>query len=211
MVINHLKEEEYIPKLRQGISLKEYEDILEPSKKHRRKSMPKLKSKNSERMDLKTQSYRGSLAQIQIPKLIKNTKSHNETRNNKEIKIFTGADEDESKNYMTPCLSPILDNDSDRPEIDADISNLDSTKQKYESIINHTHKTVGKAKFGRASVITRSHDSLLPKLSHKKTETSADSIRKMPKIVRKILEKKMHLNPSFMRSIDDKEMNKNVI
>ena len=111
---------------------------------------------------------------------------------------------------MTASLSPIPDNDSEKQEIDDENLHLDSTKHKHESILTHTHKTVGKVKFGRTSMINQSQKTLLPKLTNLNNESSADSLRKMPKIVRKILEKKMNLDPIYMKSIDKEEDDENV-
>jgi len=66
---------------------------------------------------------------------------------------------------------------------------------------------VGKASFGRNTTHMRSQEDLLPKISHIQTESSAQSIRKMPRIVRKILEKKMNIDSTFIKEIENKEKN----
>lgn len=220
LVLGHLKEEEYMPKIKPLITFKDSELFNNFKKNKRGNSLPK-NAKRGQNLDLK--SGRNSVAYMDMPVLMNNRNfdelklenmKHKKTMrnfsNNKQLLTSDLAPIDDS---LTEDSIPTLENDL-KTEIDEDgdspKKDQKDEKSRSSSVRKFETKKVGKASFGVNPSNYKSQETLLPPLGRETEvhETSGQSIRKMPKIVRKILEKKMNINSDFLRSIDALEKGK---
>jgi hypothetical protein len=215
MVIGHLNEENYMPKEKKPIiSLKGFDIITEDHQSRfkdrlkkiniigRAASMPSLKN-SSNAASVQNRKNRRSVMHGEIPSLIKLRAVAENRKNLSKKNIFLNIASLEKKDKVVNILSPALSYKSLSKKSISPVKYSEESENRYTSVINKSHKIVAKAKF-KEKFITDQH--LLPDPPHifnLTDQSNVESLTKMPKIVRRILEKKMNLDPSIIKSIED--------
>lgn len=217
MVIGTLDEEVYMPKEKPPlISLKGHDYFPKPQASRfkdqlkKRKavnrvvSMPALRPEKQFKNVEKSQP-RLSLIQ-QNSSLMQKLGITSPTATDQDVSSKQVFDLSPSINIVPiECMSPILRGDSvvEKPQEPMDKGSIFIT-EKLEAQ-NRTQKAVGKVKFSSTPRLEHTQVTKLPQVSQLSNQKSLDSFRKFPKIVRKILDKKMHIDPSVIKSIEEDE------
>lgn len=221
MVINHLSEEHYMPKEKKPIiSLKGHDYFPDAQKSKFKEKLKKLKTMDrvASMPDFKTslkpeslriKSTRTSVMHAPIPSLVRNqsTEANLKSLNKKDAFVNIESIE-ESKLKTENILSTVYSNKSQNENEKSSPKKLIDSGNRYASVVNKTHKTVGKVKFGNTFITEQPRLPALPHISHLSGRSGVESLSKMPKIVRKILEKKLNIDPIIMQSIEDMEKSK---
>ncbi|CAI2359126.1 unnamed protein product [Moneuplotes crassus] len=195
LVLDHLKEEQYMPKIHPLISFKHSDALKNSNKMKRMHSMPKKATQSAIVLKNKLDS-RNSVLVTQMPMLAQN-KHFDEIKGKQEPKVDLSLKKVESHNVIPSSnLSPVT------RELKEDNKFV---KLSEDECTEQTQKKVGKVSFGFKTNIHRSKDALFPSLVKEKHETSSQSLCKMPRIVRKILENKLDIDSDFIKSIEQYE------
>ncbi|CAI2387478.1 unnamed protein product [Moneuplotes crassus] len=195
MVLGHLREEQYMPRVKPLISLRDSGIFERREGLKRGRSGSKAGKKEGNGLKNRMEN-RKSVAVVQMPKLA-------QSRNFKDLKEMDGKKEgcDENFNiFQSSQLSPASGRVND--VVEKQEEDELNKKSRASSVVEESKKKVGKASFGVKKSIHNSQENILPSLAKEAHETSGQSLRKMPKIVRKMLEKKMNIDSDFIKNIE---------
>jgi uncharacterized protein YihD (DUF1040 family) len=188
MVINHLSEEHYMPKEKKPIiSLKGHDYFPDDQQSRFKKRFKKLKTMDREtsmpnlKSSLKPEPFvrssRGSVMHAPISSLIRNHITEDKLKivNQRDIFINTEGIE-ESKLKTENILSTVYSDKSQTEKEKSSPKQTEDSGNRYESVVNKTHKTVGKAKFGSTFITEQPRLPALPHISHLSGQSGVESL-----------------------------------
>jgi len=213
MVLAHLDEEVYMPKDKAPlISLKGHDYFPKPkvakfrdqkNKKNPNRvgSMPNLMDEDAIQEKIKAVPKLSTLNMVTetIGRVPANLSVKKKKRLNSDIR---NSKFDKSMPTDTVVHTDII-SDQNPEASQAQTSRNDNRHSSV--VIPKTFKTVGKAMFSTSLKVDNRNTFALPQISNQKCLTSKEHLKNMPRIVRKILSKKMDFDPSVIKSIEDSE------